>query len=431
MVAAAAPSRPLVGWYGQSQIVLGETKEDCARWLRHTFGKDVAPSYGPSALIWLDPLPPPDQYPDTTLALRQLVQKQAASALPLLDKVLTSTSGRRAILLAGPATAKRNAVGGLIVEDPRGGQRFGAKAPIEHGFRKGKVPAAILASRLTIERVEPEDVEASWTRLEPGVFQQLRSKKVAVIGCGAVGATVARILAQTGVGRLVLIDPDLIRWENIGRHELGAEYLRKNKAVGLASRLVANVPHLMECSPHARDWIDLARDQEAIFDDCDVIVAAMGDWLSESALDDFTRSRGICASVVYGWLERRAMAAHALALNKETGCFRCGFDNFGEPLLPATSWLKEEDNEQCAAITSPFGAADLSFANGLIGGLVIELLLDRAAPPAHRVWLARTAELDRQDGYWSKAWKDEAGDPGSGAMMLGANWPQRPGCVCA
>ena len=429
MVSPEPPSRSLVGWFGQTQIILGETKSDCTRWLRNVFGEKIQESYGPSALIWLDPLPTPAEYPDTPSALRQLVKSRAASDLPLLDGVLTSTTGRRAVLLAGPATASRNAFGALVIQDPPLRHKFGGAA-LDHGFRKGKIPAAILASRLTSDRVEPEDVEASWTRLEPGIFEQLRSKKVAVIGCGAVGSSVARILAQTGVGRLVLIDPDILRWENISRHELGAEYVLKNKAIALASRLTQSLPHMIECVGHGLDWVSLAREQEGLFDDCNVVVAATGDWLSESALDDFTRSRAMVQPIVYGWLERRAMAAHALALNKDTVCFKCGFDNFGEPVLPATSWLSEEDNEQCAAVSSPFGAAELSFGNGLISGLVIDLLLERAVLPAHRIWLARTQELERQGGYWSQAWKDGVSDPGGG-MMVGVDWPQRGGCICA
>lgn len=431
MVAAKAPSRLLAGWYGENQIVLGETTDDCARWLRHRHNDNLKPSIGRAALIWVEPLPYPADYPDTPLALRSLLSARVGPAVPLFDKVLASTEGRRAILLAGPATSSRSAVGGIIIQDPPPRQSFGPATSTNRGFRRGKTPPTILAARLTMERVNPDDVEASWTRLEPGVFEKLRTRKVAVIGCGAVGATVARMLAQTGVGRLVLIDPDVLKWENIGRHELGGDYVGKYKATAMASRLSASIPHLIECTTHTCDWIDLARERESVFDDCDLILSAMGDWLGETALDDFTRSRGLAASVVYGWLERRAMAAHALALNKDTACFKCGFDSVGEPLLPATSWLKEDDNERCAAPTSPFGATELSFANGLISGLVIDLLLERAVAPAHRVWLGRTAELERQGGYWSQTWKDGVGDPGAGSMMLGADWPQRTGCICA
>jgi len=428
MVSPSPPSRLLVGWHGQNQLVVAETRAECARWLGNSYGK-INPSYRPSALIWMDPLPTPSEYPDTTIALRALVKSRDEAAVSIVDKVLTSAEGRRAILLVGPATSNRNATGGLLVHEPLASQRFGSS--VSHkGFRKGKVPASVRASRSSLDRVEPENVLASWTRLEAGVFSRLRERKVAILGCGAVGASVSRILAQTGVGRLLLIDSDILRWENIGRHELGAEDVSKFKSAAMATRLSTRLPHLIECSHRSTDWIKSVEKEETLLDDCDLVVAAMGDWLSESALSDFVRARRLKASIVYGWLERRGMAAHALALSNEAPCFRCGFDAFGQPLLPATSWLREEDNEQCAATTSPFGAAELSVGTGLISSLAIELLLGRASAPAHRVWLARTAELERQGGYWSDKWAEDVGDPADGAKCIGVDWPKRKDCDC-
>jgi molybdopterin/thiamine biosynthesis adenylyltransferase len=360
-----------------------------------------------------------------------LIEAASPEALPILDKVLTSSEGRRAVLLAGPATPKRSAAGGLVIDAAPRAKTFNKARPAHAGFRKGMVPPDIIATRSRLRRTDIQQVDVSWTRLEPGVFDALRDRKVAVLGCGALGGGIARLLAQTGVGRLLLVDPDVLRWENIGRHELGAADVEKNKAEGLALHLRTRLPHLIECDGHDVGWIQLAQKDEAFLDGCDAVVSAMGEWLSESALDDFTRSRGMDVPVIYGWLERRALTAHALALTKNTSCFRCGFDPQGEPLLAATSWFREQDNEQCAAVTSPYGATELACCQSLVSGLVIDLLLGRASPPAHRVWLGRTAELERQGGYWSQRWLADIGDPGGGASMFGLGWPQREGCTCA
>lgn len=431
LVPLRPPSRFVVGSYGEGEILLAETASEADRWLKNRSGKNKARQSRTAGVIWLDPLPRPDEYPTDIPAFRRLLEKQAPDAVHVLDHVLSSSDARRALLLAGPATPKRNAAGGLIVDQGRQPRSFNKALPAHRGFRKGHVPPDVIGMRSRLRRSEVQQVDAAWTRLENGVFQALRERRVAVLGCGSLGAGVARLLAQTGVGRLVLVDPDALRWENIGRHELGANEVGTNKATSLATHLRARLPHLLECEGYDKDWVRLALSNDSLFDGCDVVVSAMADWVGESALDDFARSRPLNAPVVYGWLERRAMAAHAVALTKDGACFKCGFDERGDAQTPATFWFKDEDNEQCAAPTSPYGATELSFAQALVSGLIIDLLLGRALAPAYRVWLARTVELERQGGAWSHRWKDNVGDPGHGAFIAGAEWPQREGCTCA
>ena len=52
-----------------------------------------------------------------------------------------------------------------------------------------------------------------------------------IVGCGSVGAPVAIALAQAGVGRFILLDPDILKPSNISRHPLGAQYLGRMKVV--------------------------------------------------------------------------------------------------------------------------------------------------------------------------------------------------------
>jgi len=55
-------------------------------------------------------------------------------------------------------------------------------------------------------------------RLVPGWDQQrLRSARVVVIGVGALGNEVARVLTMSGVGELILCDPDTVEASNLSR----------------------------------------------------------------------------------------------------------------------------------------------------------------------------------------------------------------------
>lgn len=72
---------------------------------------------------------------------------------------------------------------------------------------------------------------------------RLRAAHVCVVGIGGVGSWVAEALARTGVGRLTLIDLDMVAESNTNRqiHALGDEY-GKAKVTAMAERIRAINP---------------------------------------------------------------------------------------------------------------------------------------------------------------------------------------------
>jgi tRNA A37 threonylcarbamoyladenosine dehydratase len=72
---------------------------------------------------------------------------------------------------------------------------------------------------------------------------RLRAAHIAVVGIGGVGSWVAEALARTGVGRLTLIDLDMVAESNTNRqiHALGDEY-GKAKVTAMAERIRAINP---------------------------------------------------------------------------------------------------------------------------------------------------------------------------------------------
>jgi sulfur-carrier protein adenylyltransferase/sulfurtransferase len=73
-------------------------------------------------------------------------------------------------------------------------------------------------------------------RLDPG-HALLRSKSVALIGCGSLGSKVGAMLARSGVGRFVLVDDDILLPDNLVRHDLDWRDVGAHKAPALARRL--------------------------------------------------------------------------------------------------------------------------------------------------------------------------------------------------
>src|SRR5437879_8706512 len=73
-----------------------------------------------------------------------------------------------------------------------------------------------------------------------GTAARLRTLSVAVVGCSGTGSLVVEQLARLGVGRLVLVDADLVQEKNLNRVlNTGKEdvYLGKAKVFALASAI--------------------------------------------------------------------------------------------------------------------------------------------------------------------------------------------------
>ena len=63
---------------------------------------------------------------------------------------------------------------------------------------------------------------------------KLQSKRVVLVGCGAVGSYIAQEIAKTGIQELVLIDHDKFEANNLYRHTLGLhKNLQKSKVEAL------------------------------------------------------------------------------------------------------------------------------------------------------------------------------------------------------
>src|SRR5665213_1610811 len=75
-----------------------------------------------------------------------------------------------------------------------------------------------------VERIEQIEERYSRQVLYPGIGARGQSRlaqgHVAVVGCGATGATAAALLARAGVGTLTLVDRDFVEESNLQRQVL-------------------------------------------------------------------------------------------------------------------------------------------------------------------------------------------------------------------
>jgi molybdopterin/thiamine biosynthesis adenylyltransferase len=110
--------------------------------------------------------------------------------------------------------------------------------PGDHGARSGR-PAPVRGERYARHELIP-----GWDQ------SRLGAATIVVVGVGAVGSEAARLLAQSGVGRLVLCDPDVVSESNLSRGALfAAKDVGSPKATVAAAALAEIAP---EVSTEAR-----------------------------------------------------------------------------------------------------------------------------------------------------------------------------------
>jgi hypothetical protein len=419
------PSRLVRVWRGKRFVLAAENDQAIATWLKNRYGSatDIKTQVG--GLMWLDrPLVPAD-FPKSGAAVRRMAAEAELRDGLLSELVTQDTSG--ATVLIGAATSAGPALASTWIPHPS--QR--GRSTLGDGFRNKLVPAEIALARYfgggPIKRASVERADAAWVhgRGANPAFDRFRGAKVAIIGCGSIGAAVAMLLAQSGIGSFVLIDPERLAWANIGRHPLGAGYVGFHKCVGLAQKIRTDFPHVVSVDAIARDVESVIMDDPDALAGCDLIVSATGSWATEAFLDVWHSEAKFDGPVVYGWTEAHACAGHAVTIAKNGRRLREGFDALGTPHLHATEWpgpttLREP---ACGAVFQPYGAAELSFAVGLIADAVLRRLNREAAASTHALWIGRYGPLKIAGGDWSSRWRSTAGFRDEGGFVIDLPWP--------
>jgi hypothetical protein len=237
------------------------------------------------------------------------------------------------------------------------------------------------------------------------------------------------MLAQAGVGRLKIVDNDVLKSANIGRHPLGANYLGQLKPVALANYLRQRFPHL-EIEGIPRRW-EMLDDNFGLFRKSDLIISAMGDWTAEGALNMAHLADGRHTPILYGWTEANAAAGQAVMIGRTGGCLQCGMDAHGAPLLSVTVWPSARQLSQepaCGAVYQPYGPSELSYIIALISELALDALLGTATGGEHRIWATSLRRLEAMNGNWSEAFKVETPHRPPGGFTHERAWSYRQSC---
>ena len=433
--------RQIAVWHGRQVRVVGENAEVLERWLSRrsaNLGKGQKYKFYKGVLIWLPEPLLPAEYPHTATDVRVLARERSPEGANVLEDLAAQCVNEIDVLL-GFWTPHGACFAAVTVRPPR---QPGRPNPLEKGFRPSRVPRDLLikrylssATKVTKTVVERADHLWIHGRDQDSRQESLRGTRVAVLGCGSLGGGLARLLAQAGIGNLLLVDPDTLDWPNVGRHSLGADSVCDYKAKRLEQEIIRAYPHLGDISSQCKRVGPEARSLMGEVISCDLIVSTMGNWAAENFLNDVQQDRADFPPIIYGWVEANAVAAHAVLMPKGEACLRCGVNDKGRPHLEVTEWPNGGDSLQapaCGAIFTPYGPAELCWAHALLAETVIEAVINGPKSPVHRIWIGRRSHVDAAGGKWTLKWVEEMGDPGAGGITIERSWPASKSCsVCS
>lgn len=97
--------------------------------------------------------------------------------------------------------------------------------------------AQTVVPELHPHRPEHVEVEVPDTALDPQLRARLRECTVAIVGCGGLGSNVAEMLVRSGIGRLTLMDFDVVDECNLNRQFFFRDQIGVPKVVALAENL--------------------------------------------------------------------------------------------------------------------------------------------------------------------------------------------------
>ena len=135
------------------------------------------------------------------------------------------------------------------------------------------------------------------------IKHQLKNNVVGIAGCGGLGSNCAVALARIGIGRLIIVDFDLVSEDNLNRQYYFLDQVGEKKVFALRDNIYRiNQDIVVETYDVMLD----AENSSTIFKPCDVLVegfvhAAQKEMLIETALIHFPEKPIVVGLGMAGW----------------------------------------------------------------------------------------------------------------------------------
>ena len=207
-----------------------------------------------------------------------------------------------------------------------------------------------------------------------------KKKKIGIIGCGSIGASLSYKLSKSGCTDLVLIDNDILSVDNIARHQLGMEYVNISKTEAMKNFLekqfiginIESIPKKVEnCVNDLKD--------------CDLIISALGseaNIIEEELIKDSINEE--LPPIISCWLEANAVAGHAILFDtkmqdliNKSGFFKMSsFFNSLSILNSDYANSLQKNDVGCNANYMPYSFIDADLHTNRFAQMIIQYIVD-------------------------------------------------------
>ncbi|TCQ09613.1 ThiF family protein [Rhizobium sp. PP-F2F-G36] len=365
-------------------------------------------------IIALKRLPKPDRYPHDHDSLVSTLKRYTEGGMAAVGGMLRACPSRLPVIFAGikpDGSAVQVAVELVRRLDQYGRTMSKARA-------QSKLADSEVIALYDITPLDTRHLDAALTRLPNSAAVSVR-KKVAIVGCGALGSGIAIMLGKAGVSNFILVDPDTLGWENVRRHELGADCVGVAKTEALRTRIQKSIPDIAQVESYPQGIQALLASKPKILDDVDLVISATGEWGADVFISDKVALIERPVPVLYTWMEAYALAGHTVVTSGKNGRFVEGFDEVGN-FKGKASAAELKIPHECGNTTSPFGAIELAQSQAVASRLAIEVLAGRHDGDVWRTWTAEESVLEYAQGSWSEYWLATRGKPpGLGGVSEG------------
>lgn len=157
---------------------------------------------------------------------------------------------------------------------------FGWSYPLINERTKGFRPVSNwqflnskLSERYFIERISFANISPKRLDVRTSGIEISRDLKVAVIGLGSVGSNLLHYLAKYPISEYCLVDPDILKVENVFRNKFGFNYLNYNK-IDIAKNEILSKNPFTKVTNHKKSIIDILNENPLFLEqyDCRFII---------------------------------------------------------------------------------------------------------------------------------------------------------------
>jgi len=151
----------------------------------------------------------------------------------------------------------------------------------------------------------------------------LAPKTVTIVGIGSGGSVIAKYLAVTGIGRIILVDNDLLELENVIRHEGSVEDIGKPKTE-ICKRIIESHNPFTLVETYQIDALEEKEKLTELIARSDLVISSSGNSKVNNVVNEIALEKMV--PVVFGGIFERAKGGYILpVLAQKTPCLNCLF----------------------------------------------------------------------------------------------------------